>query len=281
MRKLIFIFLAFSCLSGCKYFDRKNANKIAVAKVGDKVLYEEDFNDIFNAIENPEDSLKLRDNYIQKWIRDEVLFLNALNNLTDSLKNKQEELDLYYRSLIRYEYEKALINQKLDTTVSEKQILDYYNQSTESFILKRRVCKATYLVLTADIPKKDIAKEWLGEESTESIDSLQKYCIKYGAKFNLNANKWFYLDDLMSETLLPLSFEIEVTEDPLVFSDSLKTIMLKVKDLRLPGDPKPLSMTASTIRSIIKNKGKVEFINKMENDVLEKSKRSGAFEIYD
>ncbi len=279
--KNLSIFLVFTLvLGGCKYFDSKKASKHIVAKVGDKELFEEDFQDIFNASQTPDDSLKLRQNYIDKWVRDEVLFQNALNNLTDSLKNKEEQLDLYYRSLIRYEYEKALINQKLDTAVSEKEIQDYYNQFSESFILKRKVCKAAFFVLTSDIPNKEQAIEWLSKSNPENTDSLQKYCLRYGVKFNLNDKKWFYLDDLMAETTLPATFEIASQNNPVVYTDSLKTVALRIEDQKNPGEPKPFQMTVETIRDIIKNKKKVDFLRKMENDVFSKAERKGEFEIY-
>ncbi|MBI1184884.1 hypothetical protein GC194_11465 [bacterium] len=277
---IIWFVAALLGLGGCKYFNRKSTAKIAVARVGDKVLYEEDFADIFSTVQSPEDSLKLRQNYIEKWVRDEVLFLNALNNLTDSLKNKQEQLDLYYRSLIRYEYEKGLINQRLDTAVSDKEIAEYYNQFTESFILKRKLCKTLFLVLPNDLPKKDATIQWMKTETPENIDSLQKYCLRYGVKFNLNSNKWFYLDDLYNETQMPMTFQLTNSESPVVYNDSLKMVVFKVNELRAPGDPLPLQIAAPTIRTIIKNKSKVGFIKRMEGDVYQQAERKGIFEIY-
>ncbi|MFY0672394.1 MAG: hypothetical protein JXQ87_03275 [Bacteroidia bacterium] len=281
MKNLFFIIIPLFVLSGCELFQGNKNSKIQVAKVGDKVLYEEDFTDIFSAAQTPEDSLKLRQNYIEKWVRDEVLFQNALNNLSDSLKDKKEELDLYYRSLIRYEYENGLINQKLDTTVTSNEITDYYNQFNESFILKRRICKSTYLVFTPDIPNQEQAIFWLKDLSPENTDSLQKYCLRYGVKFNLDNNKWFFLDDLMGEALLPTSFEITKSEQPLIYNDSLRGAALFIYDLREPGEFKPLQMSRGTIRSIIKNKKKVDFLMKMEGDVFNEAERKGQFEVYE
>lgn len=275
----ILFFLAIA-LSGCKYFDRKKATKIVVARVGDKILYADDFVEIFSSAQTPEDSVKLRENYIQKWVHDEVLFLNALNNLTDSLKDKQGQLDQYYRSLIRYEYEKGLIVQRLDTAVNSKNIIDYYNQFNESFILKRKVIKSLYVLLPNDLPKKETVMQWMKEGTPEDIDSLQKYCLRYGVKFNLKSNKWFYLDDIMSDAQLPISFEVYRSSTPLTYMDSMKSVIIRVDELRLPGHPMPLQLAGPTIRNIIKNRNKVAFISKMETDVLEEAQRKGKFEIY-
>ena len=273
--------MALVLLHSCSYFDRKNANKTLVAKVGEKVLYQEDFDDIFSGELSPEDSLRLRDNYIQKWIKDEILFQNALKNLTDSLTDKDDQLELYYRSLIRYEYEKGLINQKLDTAVTQKEIDDYYNQFLESFILKRKVCKALFIMLTPDVPKQETAAQWLGEESMEHMDSLDKYCLQYGATFNLDGNKWFYVDDVLTEMRLPINAKLEVSPEPFVVQDSAKTAIVKVTEVRLPGDQMPRQMAASTIRTIIKNRDKVLFIEKMEKDIVGEAERNRLFERYE
>lgn len=273
--------MALLLLNSCNYFDRKNANKKLVAKVGEKALYEEDFNDIFGGDFSSEDSLTLRASYIQKWIKGEVLFENARKNLTDSLTNKDEQLELYYRSLIRYEYEKGLINQKLDTAVTQKEIEEYYNQFLESFILKRKVCKALFIMLTPDVPKQETAAQWLTRASIENIDSLDKYCLQYGATFNLDGNKWFYVDDVLTEMRLPINYTIQVSTAPALVQDSAKTAIVKVTEVRLPGAQMPMQMAASTIRTIIKNRDKVLFIEKMEKDILGEAERNGLFEMYE
>ena len=268
-------------LSGCKFFNRKTQAKTAVAKVGENILYEEDFLDIFSSVQSAEDSLKLRENYIKKWIQDEVLFLNALKNLTDSLQDKTAQLDLYYRSLIRYEYEKGLINQKLDTVVSESDISNYYTEFKENFRLRRRIVKAIFVLVTSDVPRQESVENLMKNQSLKNLDSLQKYCLRYGAKYNLNNQKWFYLDDLFLQTQLPPNFEVKPDKQPLRHSDSLKTAILTVNEMRMPGDAIPLQMATPIIRDIIKNKMKVDFINKMERVVYDEADRKGLFEIYE
>lgn len=245
------------------------------------MLYEEDLVSVLNTAQTPDDSLRLRESYVRKWVQDEVLFQHALQNLSDSLKNKDELLDIYYRSLIRYEYERGLINQRHDTSVTRKEIIEYYEEYKESFILEQRVCKAIYLRVPPDAPKQDIVLEWLAGQRIEDLDSLNKYCVRYGANFNVSDNKWFYLDDVLTEMQLPLNFSVSESQQPFQVSDSTKTSILKVLSLRQPGEQMPLPMASGSIRAIIKNKGKVEFINKMEKDVLSEAEKKRSFEIYE
>jgi hypothetical protein len=248
--------------------------------VGNKVLYADEFDDIFSSAQTPDDSIDLRNSYIEKWVRAEVLFQHALNNLTDSLKDKTEQLDLYYRSLIKYEYEKALIEEKLDTAVSEEQLLAYYNQFKESFILKRPVTKAFYLCPANDLPKRENLGHWLEDLTVENMDSLQKYCIKYGVKHNLSAIKWYYLSDFLSELQLPANFEMPAPGQVVHVDDSLRTIYIKVEESAGPGSVMPLFLAGPTARDILKNTKKVDLVHRMEADVYNEAKRKNLFEIY-
>lgn len=267
-------------LSSCQFFDREEANQTLVAQVGDSQLYEEDFSDIFNAAQNPEDSIKLREQYISNWVKEAVLFNHSLKNLTDSQKNKEEQLNQYYRSLIRYEYEKGLIAQNLDTNISRSEIAEYYRNFSQSFLLKRRALQMQFLTLSLDVPKLEVATDWLKEETVENQDSLHKYALMYASKFNLDPEKWFYADELLPQLGFENSYILPDSGVAELYIDSAKAIIFKVHNSLKPGDAKPLKMASSTIRSIIKNKKKVNYISKMEKDVLLDAERKNLIEIY-
>ena len=62
-------------------------------------------------------------------------------------------------SLITYIYEKELINQKLDTIVSETEIAEYYTNHPQNFLLKDNIIKVVYVKVAKNAPKIDKLKE--------------------------------------------------------------------------------------------------------------------------
>lgn len=278
-----FVFLVALISASCSSFKKQEEVENPVASVGEVKLYEKDLAGIYPTGISPEDSINLRLNYIDNWVKDEIIFQKALKSLPDSLKNKEEELENYYRSLIRYAYEKEILNRQLDTSISLKEIRDYYTQYEGGFELRRAVCRASYVVLGADVPKLQKVKEWFKDESPENIDSLDRYCLTYATKFQLDRNKWRYLDDIkvdlaLEQEMMNAWLDVQGVQ---VHEDSVKTVFFKLHDKRSIGQPSPLSLERQRIRGIIKNKKKVEFIANLEKNIFETSLKNGEFEIYE
>lgn len=274
--------IALICAS-CSHLKKQEDAKNPVASVGDVNLYEEDLAGIYTTGISPEDSMSLRLNYIDNWVKDEIIFQKALKSLPDSLKNKEDELENYYRSLIRYAYEKEVINRQLDTSISLQEIHEYYTQYEGGFELRRPVCRSAYIVLAADVPKLSKVKEWFKDESPENLDSLDRYCLTYATKFQLDRNKWMYVDDIkvdlaVESEMMTTWFESGNTG---LYEDSVKTVFFKLHEKRGIGEPSPLSLERKRIRGIIKNKKKVEFIANLEKNIFETSLKNGEFEIYE
>ena len=267
-------------LTSCSYLKKDKNARMEVAKVGEAVLYEDEIADIFDEGIAPEDSIELRKNYIDKWVKDEMLFQHALRNLTDSLKNKEAQLQEYYRSLIRYEYEKQLIRQRLDTNITRKEIEDYYERYNDGFALERPACRLNFLLLNPDIAKWQTAAEWLKTESPENNDSLDKFALVYASKFFLDDNKWVYFDDILVELGLQLDNSVAWLNSGYVEEvDSSKIFLMKINEVRSKGEATPLNLVEDQIRTILKNKKKVEFVARMEQDVYNEGIKKNRYEL--
>jgi len=65
-----------------------------------------------------------------------ALLHKAEENLLPRRRTWSGQLDEYRESLITYAYEQALVRQKLDTNISEKEIARYYTENMKNFELK-------------------------------------------------------------------------------------------------------------------------------------------------
>lgn len=269
-------------LTSCGRFSNDNSSSVPVATVGESVLYEEDFADIFKTADTPDDSIKLRKSYIDNWIKEEVLFQHALTYLTDSQKNKEHELEQYYRSLIRYEYERKLVSQKLDTSVSEANIRSYYQEYKASFELRRDVARMNYIEVNADVPKLDQVQNWMEESGAEYRDSVHKYCLVYASRFQINPNRWYYFTYELSKLGLEGKVDSANKSVGLYYTaDSSKKVLLKILETKQAGRIKPLGMVADQIRNILKNKKKVEFIEAKQREELKSALKNNEYQIYE
>ena len=75
-----------------------------VAEVGENKLFASDLSDIIPSDMSSGDSILLADDYINKWIKQELLIQKANENLTPQQKDVNRELREYRNSLIIYKY---------------------------------------------------------------------------------------------------------------------------------------------------------------------------------
>ncbi len=105
--------------------------------MGTKQLLTSDVAGVIPAGSSKEDSIRMLDDYIRKWIRQELMIQKAEENLSPDQKNLSRELLEYRNSLIIYKYKNELMRQRMDTTVTSEQIEEYYLNNIENFNLTR------------------------------------------------------------------------------------------------------------------------------------------------
>jgi hypothetical protein len=282
---LLLLVLAFGIFS-CSLFkkkDDKNSDKgKLIAKVQDSYLYEDDVVGVFKDITTKQDSIVLRKDFINNWVKEQLVFYKALANLTDQEKNKDDELNRYYRSLIKYEYEKKFIEQKLNKTVSDSEVVKYYNDHKDIFNVTRCLVKIIFF----QVPKKaaDLKKaiKWFSSSTDKDQDLLHQYCMGNAIKYSLDLEKWFYFDDITQ--IIPIkefdcnnlrtNFDFELT-------DSICYYKFNFKEIRHEGTTSPLEFEKEKIKNIILHKRRIELIKKMEDNVFKEALDKNNFKIYE
>ena len=112
MRKIAFflcIVLAFAAI-GCRdYF--MQSDRIVVAECYGNKLYPEDLEGVVPADANKMDSLSRVNDFIDSWIRRQLLIHQAEINLTAEQRDFSKQLQDYNNSLLIYAYETQMIEQ--------------------------------------------------------------------------------------------------------------------------------------------------------------------------
>lgn len=255
-----------------------------MARVYDDYLYEKDLEKLFDNNDiTPEDSLKMRQNFINNWIKERLIFHKALEVLSEEKKDKQKELDDYYHSLIRYEYELELLENKLDLKVTEQKINSYYRKYKSNFLLKRPVVRMTYLKAPLTAPGLSKVKKWIQSDKIRDLDSLYSYGVRYATKFSLDNEKWYYLDELEDDLPVQLLTKSDSLSEKKLFEleEDSSVFFIQVFDYRVKNEISPLAMVKEDIKNMIINKRKVDLIRKQEEKIFQDALKHNEFEIYE
>ena len=268
-------------LSGCDYF-HKNSKEVVVAECYGKYLYESDLKGIMPEGTSIMDSIQRVSNFIDSWVRRQVLLHQAENNLNTEELDLKKQLEEYRNSLVIYAYESQLINQRLDTVVSENEIADYYEQHKDDFQLHNTMVKVAYVILNEDSKQKATFQKLLSDPDTLLLQNIDIQATYYAVKSHVDVDQWMRLDDLTS--LIPIEIfnaESFLKKNKFVcFDMNDYTYMVRFVDYLLEESTSPLDLEHDNIKSVILEHRKQAMLEKMKADLYEKAKKDRAFEVY-
>lgn len=281
IRKIILIIMVVLVINGCKSKVTLPHEK-PVARVFDNYLYPGNLSGAIPANISPSDSIILANDYIDKWIRKQLLLRRAELSLTDEEKNVAEQLENYRSSLLIFKYEQRLVKLKLDTVVDFEEIEQYYNENPANFLLNHSIVKAVFIKVNRSAPNYYELKRLLRSDTDEDLKKLEAYAFHYAEKYDYYNDDWVNFNEI--EKNLP--GKIDNPQNTLRYRknlelrDSTYNYLVNLKDYRLMGTVSPLSYVMEDIRTIIMNKRKIQMINRLESNIYNDALNKGYFTIY-
>ena len=283
MKKIgVLIGIAFLLLfAGCDYF-QKNSKEVVVAECYGKYLYESDLKGIIPEGASIMDSIQYASTFIDSWIRREVLIHQAESNLNMEELDLKKQLEEYRNSLVIYAYETQLINQKLDTLISEDEIAEYYEQHKEDFQLRNTMVRVAYVIIPEDSKQKATIQKLMSDPDTLLLQNIDVLAMYYAAKSYLDVDHWMRLDELTN--IVPIEIfnaESFLKKNRFVCFDMNEyTYMVRFVEYLLEESTSPLEMVRDNIKSVILAQRKQAMLERMKTSLYEKAKRDRAFEVY-
>lgn len=280
LRKAALILLMIQ-LASCSVFFKKKTERV-LARVNDEYLYESELKGLVLSGTSAEDSIAVVRDYIDTWIRKKLLLNQAKNNLPESELDFTDQLAEYENSLVIYAYEKALVEQKLDTLVGDEEIEAYYHDNIGNFLLKENILKFRYVKLPAGSSQAAQVKRLLDADDPSSLTRLSELCEKEAADYFLDSENWFSFSDVMKEIPVRSSNEEEFIRSNRNFEyhDSAFVYIIRIRDFRIKDNISPIEYEKGRIRNIILNKRKMDLINEMHQAVYQSAQKRNDFEIF-
>lgn len=282
MSRLLILVLVLSILSACT--DIKNgANRTIVAKAGDKYLYEDELPRMPNSGYSEADSISITRNFIDRWIKKELMLSRSELNLTDEyISEIDQKLEETRSSLMIYQYQQQMMVQRMDTTVDYTEIDAYYNDNIPSFNLTHPLVKVVFIKIPVEAPNIDRARRWYKSNAQEDLQSLESYCYQFADKYDDFGEKWIdvsYLLRVLPEDIGNIDRFLR-NNNYYEASDSLYHYFVNIRDFRLTGAVAPIEYVSDDIRNLILNNRKIEFLQTLENGIYNEALKENLFKIY-
>jgi len=281
MKQFLLIFVLLSLLS-CKYFTLKNDDRKPIARVNDSYLYKEDFSNIFAKNSTKKDSVLLAKNYIDAWIKHELLLYKAKLNLVDESSEFKELVKKYEEDLYINSYKEKVVDQYLDTVITAKNIDEFYTKNSQNFRLNEDLLKLKYIKIGKNVLNKKELLKLFKSSKQEDLDSLKSKELELKS-MHLNDSIWVKYNDLIS--VAPIFKKIDKSQllkkdNFIQKEDSLSLYLLKISKVLKMGNIAPKSYIKPTISQIILQQRKLKFLKNIEETFIKDANKKQQFEIY-
>jgi hypothetical protein len=269
-------------LVSCEFFKPIEIQD-AIARVDNDFLYKEDLDDLMlDGLSKEDSTLRVR-NFINQWATQKLLKSQAKINLPQEKQEEFYNLAEQYRSdLFIKAYLEALVKQKIDTSVTSTQAQEVYDRNKEAFKLNEDLIKFRYINVNQNIEGlEDIKKYFINfqEEDQKILDSIS---IQFKA-FSLNDSIWIKVDQVVNNIPVIDSKtrpELLKKSNFIQLEDSLSLYLMHINDVLNRNNTAPIEYVMPTIKQIVLNKRKLEFIQNLETDITKDAIKNNQFEIF-
>ena len=283
LSKLIFYVITVTILISCDSIFNKKTEKEPIARVGNTFLYKEDVADFIGSNMAKVDSASFVANYINNWALKQLLLSKAKINLSEDKLVSFEKLVANYRSdLYIRSYKEALAQQVQDTIISTSELDTFYKRQKENFRLKEKLIKLRFIELPKQFLNKSEVIEKLKRFSKEDVAYLDSIGVQF-KKMNLNDSVWVKSHRIIKEIpALTIENQDRYLKNPQFFElqDSFGVYLTKVTDILNINDVAPLSYIKPTIEQLIMNRRRLDYIRKLETEIIDEAIKEQEFEIY-
>lgn len=276
------IFILFTSVLVLQCTKTDDVNDKVIAQVGEKKLLQSEIAQIIPNNIEVEDSALMANDYIRKWVKQELLIQKANENLTLEQKNLTKEIEEYRNSLIIYKYKNELMNQQMDTLVTKTQIEQYYNANPDNFKLNSNIVKAIFVKIPIQVANIKLIKELVDENSDEGKNSLREYCIQYAKSFDFFNDNWVNFEIVKNNIPGNITDERQFLyrNNQIELKDSIYYYLVTIDDYKLQNELAPIEYVENNIKNLIINKRKIEFLKQVEENIYKEGVRKNKFTIY-
>lgn len=278
------LLLLLGLFSGCQDMWRKEPERKALARVGERFLYAEDVLKILPEGLTGQDSMAFISDQINTWATRELLFLKAQFNLPAEKLAEYDALVADYKAdLYTRAYKEAVVAQSADTLITRSELERFYVAEKENFKLLEKLVQLRFIALPVQFMNREEISKRLKRFEQEDVKFLDSVGVQF-LKLNFNDSLWVPAARVIREIpALTAENEREYLNQPNYFElqDESGIYLAQVVDVRQVNDIAPLSFVEPTIRQVLLNRRKMRYLRTLETDLLNEATERKDFEIYD
>lgn len=270
--------LSFSC-NQLKLYNFDHGEVIAT--VGERELYASDVTPLIESGVTSEDSIKMVEAIAQRWIRRELRTQAAASRFEEEQQDIEAMVQEYRNSLLEHKYEQEWLRGRMDTTVTDAQITEYYNANRDNFHLAGPIVKARVARVPAGLRQSKKLEEMFNSPKPEEQENFMNICQKNQYRYEDFSSAWNDFSTVVSRIPFTQNNFDEFLKERKYYEveDDQYKYMLKIESYRPTGDLSPIERERANIRKIVINKRRQTLLSAMEDSLYSAAVSEKLFEI--
>lgn len=266
---------------GCNELNNTRQNQL-IARVDNNYLYVSDIDNLNLRFSSVSDSIIKTQNFINTWAKNLLLYNKSLLNITNENKKSLDKLlDQYKLDLYNSNYKSSIIKSKIDTLITKSQLNEYYEMNNSIFLLKESLYRYRLIEFPKNnIDRIEITKRFIRNSDLDKI-FLDSLSFQFSNSFQ-NDNTWYTKKVLLKNLSFLTSKDLLNIKKSQIFEveDTIQVYLLKIEDYLSKDEIAPMSSIENTIRNIVFNQRKLEFLKNFDQEIINDAIQNKKFEIY-
>ncbi|MBK7872449.1 MAG: hypothetical protein IPJ74_18125 [Saprospiraceae bacterium] len=267
-------------LAACQLINKEDADNRLLAKVHNKTLYLSEMDGMFPDGTTSQDSSLIIKAFAERWVREALLLYEAEKNIPSDLNIDKLVRD-YRASLVRHNYEKIMVEQLLDSTVTTDELLEFYNRYQEQYQLEGPIVRCYFVKIPLSAPGLDGFRSlWNNSAKQESYLQLVDYCAQNANAHLLEEDAWYRIEDIAAEFPSGVISTTNVSKREVAHRDGDYQYFLKIFEIKNQNEIAPLSFVEGEIRKAILRNRKIKLLEDKKEEMYELELRRNNIQIY-
>ncbi|MBX2870585.1 MAG: hypothetical protein KTR30_00740 [Saprospiraceae bacterium] len=252
---------------------------ILLAKVYNKSLYSQELDGLFPKEATADDSLKVLNSYVEKWVKEALVLHEAELHIPSDLNIDKLVRD-YRASLIRNSYEELLVEELLDSTISQAELTEFYEKNKEQYQLETPIIRCHFLKVPLPVPEGGKVRRWWNSKDPADLATLIEYSNNYADAHILEDSSWYNVNDIAVE--LPsgtLTANNIGTKREFTQRDGEFQYFFRLFELKNRKEIAPLGYIEGQARKVILHKRKLKLLEDTKSDLYDNGMRSNNIQV--
>ena len=272
MKKILFFVLAVLCLTSC----REKRDKI-VAQVYYHKLYLSEIESNLPTGLSPEDSVAMAKDYIDNWVKEQLVLYEAEKKLSVREKNFDKKMEDYRRSLLINAYYDKLVSDTAQFKISSREIEEFVHDFDKRYAEDKDIVRVNYVKLSDKSKLTAAVKAIMFDESRRENEKEELVkMLGDSIEYMLDDKTWLYLDDIRMEVPFDISNDDLKQHhqyvEKVVGGSRYLLVVLDHKNRRSDSETQE---EQAAVRMMLVNQRKQQFLEDHVNKLYQKALKEG------